>query len=140
MKLQKIVWPVAGLAMVVFAWRGYGWPGVALAAGAIVMWMLLHFSRMMRVLHRASRRPVGWCDSAVMLNAKLRPGVSLLHVLALTRALGELVSPQDTQPEVFRWTDGTQSSVTCEFADGRLVKWELVRPAADPDPAPAAGS
>ncbi|MDE2605657.1 MAG: glycerate kinase [Burkholderiales bacterium] len=140
MNLQKIVWPALAVVMVGFAWRGYGWPGVALAVGAIVMWMLMHFSRMMRVLHRASRRPVGWCDSAVMLNAKLRPGVSLLHVLALTRALGELVSPQDTQPEVFRWTDGTQSSVTCEFADGRLVKWELARPAADPDPAAAAGS
>jgi hypothetical protein len=136
MNLQKIVWPVLGVAMVAFAWRGYGWPGVALAAGAIVMWVLLHFSRMMRVLQRASRRPVGWCDSAVMLNAKLRPGVSLLHVLALTRALGEQVSPQEQQPEVFRWTDGTQSSVTCEFADGKLVKWELARPTPAPDPAP----
>jgi len=68
-----------------------------------------------------------------MLNAKLRPGVTLLHVVALTRALGELLSPKDIQPEVYRWTDGTQSHVTCEFRDGKLVKWELVRPAAEPD-------
>jgi len=140
MNLQKVVWPVLGVAVVAFAWRGYGWPGVALAVGAIVMWMLLHFTRVMRVLQRASRQPVGYCGSAVMLNAKLRPGVSLLHVLALTRALGEQVSPEDQQPEVFRWTDGSDSHVTCEFAAGKLVKWELFRPSPAPEQAPAAGT
>lgn len=128
MNLQKIVLPVLGVVVVAVAYRGYGWPGVALAAGGIVMWMLLHFTRMMKVLQRASNRPVGYCDSAVMLNAKLRPGVNLLHVVAMTRALGEQLSEKDTQPEVYRWTDGTASTVTCEFAGGKLVKWELFRP------------
>ena len=68
-----------------------------------------------------------------MLNAKLRPGVNLLHVVAMTRSLGELLTPKDTQPELFRWTDGTRSSVTCEFAQGRLVRWELSRPQTDND-------
>src|SRR5205085_4143719 len=111
-------------------YQGYGWPGVALAGGGIVMWMLLHFTRMMKVLQRASSRPVGFVDSAVMLNAKLRPGVPLLHVVAMTRALGEQLGPKDQQPEVYRWTDGSASSVTCEFARGKLVKWELLRPQA----------
>jgi len=94
----------------------------------LVMWLLLHFTRMMQVLKRAANQPVGYVGSAVMLNAKLRKGVTLLHVVALTRALGELRSVKDQQPELFRWTDGTQSFVTCEFAGGKLVKWELVRP------------
>ena len=128
MNFQKIVLPILGVAVVAIAWRAYGWPGVALAVGGIVMWMLLHFTRMMKVLQGASRRPVGWVDSAVMLNAKLRPGLNLLHVMAMTRALGEQVSPKDEQPEVYRWTDGGGSRVTCEFADGKLVKWELFRP------------
>jgi hypothetical protein len=128
MNLQKIFLPILGVAVVAIAWRAYGWPGVALAAGGIVMWMLLHFTRMMKVLQRASHRPVGWCDSAVMLNAKLRPGVNLLHVMALTRAIGEQVSPKDMQPEVLRWTDGSGSHVTCEFRNGKLAKWELFRP------------
>ena len=81
-----------------------------------------------KVLQRASNRPVGYCDSAVMLNAKLRPGVNLLHVIAMTRALGEQLSPKEQQPEIYRWTDGTASTVTCEFARGKLVKWELFRP------------
>ena len=130
MNLQKIFLPILGVVVIAVAYRGFGWPGVALAAGGIVMWMLLHFTRMMKVLQRASNRPVGFCDSAVMLNAKLRPGVNLLHVVAMTRALGEQLSPKEQQPEVYRWTDGSASSVTCEFAHGKLVKWELLRPEA----------
>jgi hypothetical protein len=128
MNFQRIVLPVLGVVVVAIAYRAYGWPGVALAASGIVMWMLLHFTRMMKVLQRASNRPVGYCDSAVMLNAKLRPGVNLLHVIAMTRALGEQLSPKEQQPEIYRWTDGTASTVTCEFARGKLVKWELFRP------------
>ena len=139
MNLSKLLLPVLGVLLVAMAWQAYGWAGVAVVATGTVMWLLLHFTRMMKVLQRASARPVGYCDSAVMLNAKLRPKFTLLHVVAMTRALGEQLSPQDTQPEIFRWTDGSASHVTCEFAGGKLVKWELVRPpAAAPDPdAPA---
>ena len=139
MNLQKIVPPVLGVVVVAVAYRGFGWPGVALAVGGIVMWMLLHFTRMMKVLQRAANRPVGYCDSAVMLNAKLRPGVNLLHVMAMTRAVGEPLSQKDAQPEVFRWTDAGGSHVTCEFADGKLARWTLFRPpAAAEEPAPPA--
>ena len=139
MNLSKVMLPVLGVLLVAMAWQAYGWPGVAVVASGIVMWLLLHFTRMMKVLQRASGRPVGYCDSAVMLNAKLRPKVSLMHVVAMTKAMGEQLSANDAQPEIFRWTDGSASHVTCEFADGKLVKWELVRPpAAEPEPdAPA---
>ena len=83
----------------------------------------------LQALRRAANRPIGYVDSSVMLNAKLKPGLTLLHVIALTRSLGELQSPKDTQPEVFRWTDAGASHVTCEFAGGKLAKHELVRPA-----------
>jgi hypothetical protein len=128
MNFQKIILPILGVVVVAAAYRAYGWPGVALAATGIVMWMLLHFTRMMKVLQRASKRPVGYCDSAVMLNAKLRPGVNLLHVMAMTKALGEQLSSKQDQPEIYRWTDGSASHVTCEFARGKLVKWTLFRP------------
>ena len=131
MQFQKILIPVGGVILVAAAYRAYGWGGVAVAMGGLVMWLLLHFTRMMQVLKRAADRPVGYVGSAVMLNAKLRPGVTLLHVVAMTKALGELISLKDEQPELFRWTDGTQSFVTCEFVGGKLVKWELVRPVTD---------
>jgi len=136
MNLQKIFGPVIAVVLVVVAWQNYGWKGVAFVVTGIVMWMLMHFTRMMKVLQRASDRPVGYCDSAVMLNAKLKPGVNLLHVMAMTRSLGELLSEKDTQPEIFRWTDSTASSVTCEFASGKLVKWSLFRPEAPAEAAP----
>ena len=137
MNFSRILVPIAGAALVAFAWRSYGWGGVALVVGGIVMWMLLHFTRMTQVLKRASNRPIGYVDSAVMLNAKLKPGLTLLHVIGLTRALGEQLSPKDTQPEIFRWTDGSASSVTCEFAGGRVTTWALHRPPEAPADPPA---
>ena len=133
MNFQRILVPVAGAALVAFAWRAYGWQGVALVLGGIVMWVMLHFTRMTQLLKRAADQPVGYVGSAVMLNAKLRPNLTLLHVIGLTRALGEQLSPKDEQPEVYRWTDGTDSHVTCEFVQGKLVKWTLERPAAAPE-------
>lgn len=128
MQIQKYLVPIASVVLVAAAYRGYGWPGVGIAVGGLVMWLLLHFTRMMQVLQRAAKRPVGHVDSAVMLNAKLRPGVTLLHVVAMTRSLGELLSPKDSQPELYRWTDNGQSYVTCELWGGKLKKWTLERP------------
>ncbi|MEP6723103.1 MAG: glycerate kinase [Variovorax sp.] len=128
MNLRKILVPLGGLVLLGFAWKSYGWAGVALVSGAIVMFLLMHFNRTMQVMRRAANRPIGYVDSAVMLNAKLKPGVTLLHVLALTRAIGELRSPKDQQPELYRWTDGGSSWVDAEFQDGKLHQWSLTRP------------
>ena len=128
MQFQKILVPLASVVLIAAAYRSYGWAGVAAASGALMMWLLLHFTRMLQVLKRAANRPIGYVDSAVMLNAKLRPGQSLLHVVAMTKALGELESAKGKQLERYRWTDGTQSHVSCEFHNGKLKKWELVRP------------
>ncbi len=140
MQFQRILVPVAAVAGVMAAYSSYGWPGVAIASGLLVMWLLLHFTRLMQVLKRAANRPIGYVDSAVMLNAKLRSGVSLLHVVAMTKALGTLESAKDVQPEVFRWTDETQSHVSCEFHNGKLRKWQLQRPAPGEAETPESGS
>ncbi len=139
MQIQKIVVPVAALVVAVAGYRAYGWAGLALVAGGLVMWQLLHFTRMLQILKRAANRPIGHVDSAVMLHAKLAAGQPLLHVVALTRALGQLESPKDTQPERFRWTDTSQASVLCVFLDGKLQSWELTRPAAEAAVAQADG-
>jgi hypothetical protein len=140
MNLQKILLPILGAAMIVIAWQYYGWPGALLAVTAVVMYLLLQFNRLMHVLKKTANHPKGYVGSAVMLNAKLKPGVNLLHVTAMTQALGEQLSPEGEQPEVFRWTDGSASHVTCEFVRGKLVKWELVRPTEPVAPDPAAST
>lgn len=128
MNFQKILIPLAIIGGAALAYRSYGWAGMAAMVTVLAFGMLLHFTRMMAVLKRAANRPIGYVSSAVMLNAKLKPGVTLLHVVAMTKALGELKSVKDQQPERYRWTDSTESYVTCEFFGGRLVKWEMVRP------------
>lgn len=136
MNFQKIIVPILGVTAVVLAFRSYGWAGVAAVATGLVMWMLLHFTRMMQVLKRAANRPIGYVESAVMLNAKLKPGMTLLHVVAMTKSIGALQSAKGEQPEVFRWTDGSQSHVSATFVGGKLAHYELFRPAQDEAAAP----
>jgi hypothetical protein len=128
MSPMNILLPVFGIAVITVAWRAYGWAGVALAVAGLVMWMLLHLNRAMEVLKRAADRPLGYVDSAVMLNAKLKPRTTLLQVIAMTRALGQQLSPDNEQPEIFRWADPGGASVSCEFKAGKLVRWRLERP------------
>lgn len=136
MKFQKILVPLSGIVAVALAYRLYGWMGVAAVGSGLMMWLLLHFTRMMTILKRAAQRPIGYVGSAVMLNAKLKPGMTLMHVIAMTRALGELQTEKDVQPEIFRWTDGSQSHVTCTFVGGKLTQHALFRPT-EPLPSPA---
>lgn len=134
MNFSKWIIPSAAVVGVVGAYQAYGWAGVAFAVSALVMWALMHFNRLVHVLKRAANRPLGFVGSAVMLNAKLKAGVNLMHVVALTKSLGEQLSAKDEQPEIYRWTDGTNSSVTCRFVNGRLTEWTLVRPTGDEAP------
>lgn len=129
MNLQKFLVPAACAGLLVLGYRFYGWPGVLAAATVLVMWLLLHVSRLMQIFKRAASRPIGQVDSAVMLHAKLKPGMTLLHVVAMTRSLGEWASEKGSEPEVLRWRDNTASHVTCTFVGGKLVEHTLLRPA-----------
>ena len=131
MNLRNIFVPAGVIGLVLVGYASAGWPGVAAVVGGLVMWALLHFTRLMNVMKKAANRPMGYVGSAVMLNARLKPGVNMMHVMAMTQSLGERLSAENAQPEVYRWMDGTQSHVTCEFANGRLQKWTLERPQAE---------
>lgn len=129
MNLRNILVPVLVIGLLWVGHRTYGWAGVAAVGGGVVMWLLLHFTRMMNVLRRAADRPIGHVSSAVMLHARLQPGMALMQVIAMTRSLGQLQSPADMQPEIYRWTDTNGTQVDCEFRHGKLVQWQLQRPA-----------
>jgi hypothetical protein len=128
MNFNKILAPLAIIVFTVGAWQAFQWAGIALAVGGVVMWVLLHFTRMVTILKKAADRPIGHVASAVMLNAKLKKGVNLMHVIAMTRSLGKLLTEKDTQPEIYSWTDASESVVTCTFVGGKLIEWALVRP------------
>jgi hypothetical protein len=128
MNFNKILAPLVIVGFTVGAWQAFQWAGIALAAGGVVMWILLHFTRMVTILKKAANRPIGHVASAVMLNAKLQKGATLMHVIAMTRSLGTLLTEKDAQPEVYTWTDSSQSVVTCTFVGGKLTEWALKRP------------
>ena len=130
MNFNKILVPIAVVLFTAGAWQQFGWAGIALAAGSVVMWVLLHFTRLMTILKKAADRPIGHVASAVMLNARLKKGMTLMHVIAMTKSLGALQSPKGEQPEIFTWTDAGASTVTCTFVGGKLELWALDRPQA----------
>ena len=138
--MYRVGAPLLGCVVIALAYRAYGWQGVAAAAAGVVMWALLHFTRMMNTLKKAVNMPVGFVTSAVMFNARLDKGMTLLQVVAMTKSLGRLVSGKDQQPEVFVWKDASDSVVTLTFLVGKLQSWELVRPAPEPDPDPLPGA
>ena len=135
MTMQRILTLVVAIALGAGAWRAGGWAGVALLASGLVLWFMLNYTRLLTIMKRAADRPIGYVGSAVMLNAKLKPRMALLHVVGLTRALGERLSPEGTEPEVYRWRDPGDSHVTAEFEGGRLARWRLERPAEPAGPA-----
>jgi hypothetical protein len=102
MNWRKILIPIGIVCLVIAAYRAYGPQGILTVSGGLVMWGLLHYTRLMNVMQKARHNPIGYVASAVMLNAKLKPGVNLMHVMAMTRALGEQLSAEGQEPEVYR--------------------------------------
>jgi hypothetical protein len=109
----------------VAGWFSYGWQGVVMVASVIVFWLLLQFSRALRAMKNAAQAPKGEVGSTVMLNAKLKAGMTLMQVITVTRSLGDHVSES---PDTWAWRDAGDSRVTLVFEGGRLARWELVRP------------
>jgi uncharacterized protein (DUF58 family) len=118
-----IGWTLAVLAIAV-GYVQWGWPGVALGLTVVVFWMLLQFSRVLRVMRQAAQAPKGWVGSAVMLHSKLHPGMKLLDILPLARSLGQKLSDE---PERFAWTDEAGNRVVVELQAGVMRSAVLER-------------
>lgn len=135
--LRKLLTLVGAVALGALAWRAGGWYGILFLVSGVMFWIMLSYTRLMTVVRRANDRPIGYIGSAVMMNAKLKAGTSLLHVIALTRSLGQRLSAEGEEPERYRWTDPGDSHVTAEFVGGKLVRWQLERPPEAAAEAPA---
>jgi len=121
---RYVGWILAAI-FVAFGWRVYGWPGVAMAATVVVFWLLLQFNRTLRVMQNAGRAPVGLVPSGVMLNAKLKPGMTMLEILQLTKSLGK---EHPNVPDTWEWQDQGGVTVTVTLPGGKLQSWHLTRP------------
>ena len=116
-------WALAAVALAA-GWYGYGVRGVVLAVSVIAFWLLLQFTRLIRVMRDAGQSPLGRVPSAVMLHAKLHAGMTMARVVALTHSLGRRT---DESSEVYTWADDGGASVDVTFANGRCASWVLTR-------------
>jgi hypothetical protein len=123
--MNKWIGGALALAALIVGGLLYGWKGVILALSAVMFWLLLQFTRLMRVMRMANSSPVGHVDSAVMLNARLKPGMKLMELIPLTRSLGRKL---DGQPEAYVWTDAGGVSVQVQLRQGQVQSWQLLRP------------
>lgn len=129
-------WTLAVLATATGYWA-YGWPGVVLAVSVVVFWLLLQFSRALRVMRSAAQAPVGMVPSAVMLHSKLATGLRLMDVVAMTHSLGRKTRDE---PETFAWRDESGAEVEVDFVGGRCRQWRLNRTEpAESEAAPPSG-
>jgi uncharacterized protein (DUF58 family) len=119
----RLGWVLAVLATATGYWA-YGWRGVLLAVTVVVFWLLLQFSRALRVMRLAAQAPVGVVPSAVMLHSKLSSRMRLMDVVAISRSLGRKVRDE---PETFAWRDESGAEVEVEFVGGRCSQWRLTR-------------
>ena len=113
------------LLLAAVSWQAYSWPGLAMAVSAIVFWLLLQFNRAVRVMKNAADSPLGEIESAVMFNAKLQAGLTMLQIVTRTKSLGKKVEGSDDD---WIWHDAGGSSVRLHFERGRLKGWQIERP------------
>ena len=57
MNLRNILVPLGAVALIGFGFYAYSWAGVAAVVGGLLMWGLLHFTRLMSVMQKAAKRP-----------------------------------------------------------------------------------
>ena len=130
-----IGWTLALLALIV-SWYAYGTYGIVLGVTLIVFWLVLQFNRTIRVMKNAASSPIGHVDSAVMMNAQMKTGMTMLQIVSKTKSLGRKVSPDGETPERWAWTDAGESTVTIVMdGAGRVTSWRLDRPAEPPSDA-----
>ena len=123
--MNPILGWILAAVLAVASFEAYGWPGLALAASAIVFWLLLQFNRAVRVMKNAADSPLGEIESAVMFHAKLQAGLTMLQIVTRTRSLGRKVEGSDDD---WVWHDAGGSSVRLHFERGRLKTWQIERP------------
>ena len=133
---SKLGWVLAALAFAA-GWWVYRWQGLLMAATVTVFWLLLQFSRALRVMKNAADSPVGHVASAVMFQSRLKPGLTMMQVIGLTKSLGRKLGDSG---DVWRWADAGGTEVEVVFHDGLCQRWQLRRMAEADATSPATGT
>ncbi len=120
--MNRIAGILLAIAAIVVGAVFFGWKGAILGLSCIVFFLLMQFSQLMKVMRTAQNAPLGHVASAIMLNAKLLPGMKLVDLIRLCRSLGVKVDDN-----TYRWTDTGGDAVDVVMAQGVVVSWTLIR-------------
>jgi len=107
-----------------------GWQGVMLVVCVAVGWLLLQFRRLMSVMDEAGRAKPGVIADAADVSTKVRPGMKLEDLVALTRSFGTKIA--DT-PRTYAWTDAGGARLEIVLDKRRVQDCRLVEPHKMPD-------
>lgn len=123
--LRSLLLPALVLALCYVGWRTYGWPGLLLALLMSCFWVLLHFTKLLRLLRAAAGRPVGAVADVRALQGRVRPGMPMHEVIRQAACLGKRddSSLSDTT-ETFVWHDIQGRTLHLRFHHGRLQRIE----------------
>jgi len=121
------------LALIYAAWLSYGGQGVLLAAVMLSFWVLLHFTKIMRLLRAAAKQPLGYCRDCRALGSKLSAGMPLYKVVQHSHSLGYRQDSDDPTIDRFVWEDPQGWRIDVALQHGRLTEWTLHAP---PESAP----
>lgn len=108
----------------------FGWQGVILAFSGVILYLLLQFTQLMRVMRTANEAPMGHVSSAIMLQSRLHAGMKLIDLIKLCKSLGVKVAD-----DTYRWTDAGGDAVDVVLHKSVVVRWSLVRATASDAPA-----
>ncbi len=124
----RLGWPLAAVA-IALGWWQWHWQGLILGLTMVSFWLVMQFTRTMKIMRTAGKSPIGHIKSALMLSTRLQAGMRMLDVVVLTKSLGQQTS---TQPEVWRWADSGGDAIDLQFgSNGRLERWTLQRAPSD---------
>ncbi len=126
---RSYLFPALALALVLAAWRSYGWQGVLLATLMLSFWVLLHFTKILRLLRTAATRPLGHCRDCRALARALKRGMPMHRVVQFTHALGLRQDSADPAADHFVWRDPQDWQLEVVLRHGRVSAWTLQPPA-----------
>ncbi len=124
--MNKYFGIVLTLAAFVAGTAFFGWKGAIVALSGVVFYLLLQFTQLMKVMRTANESPLGHVSSALMLQSRLHPGMTLVQLIRLCRSLGVKVAP-----DTYRWTDTGGDAVEVVLQGGKVTHWTLIRAQGD---------
>ncbi|OWQ46453.1 hypothetical protein CDL60_13325 [Roseateles noduli] len=130
--MNRLVGILLAIAAIVVGTYYFGWKGAILGTSAVIFYLLLQFSQLMRVMRTAQKSPLGHVSSAIMLNSKLHAGMKLIDLIRMCKSLGVKV-----QENTYRWTDTGGDAVDVVMENSVVARWTLIRAQEPESTAPA---